>query len=240
MNKHSSVFMLMLRGMLFPVLGVLALMAVVQTALFQFTLSRAEIYCLEELFYQSRISVICGIAFLLVTVWMGHLYRDAGGRQSLTLRRLSVSERSVFFWQAICNIGCYLIFWAVQVGILLFLSRLFCWSADAEAFTNQSVLLAFYRNSFLHAMLPLADIIFYVRNILLILTLGLSLAFNALSSRHEQWAPETFAVIAATFLLFPQPSNNEYHAVLFFPLLAGVLIATLWRTIPKGAAIYEK
>lgn len=98
MNKHSSVFMLMLRGMLFPVLGVLALMAAVQTVLFQFTLSRAETYCLEELFYQSRISVICGIAFLLVTVWMGHLYRDSGGRQSLTVitcpARLSMSIHS--------------------------------------------------------------------------------------------------------------------------------------------------
>ena len=205
MKKHLSVLMLISRSTIYQILGILLIMVVVEGTLFYFALNRmmtSEVVGLELAFQQSRIPWVCALGFLLVTALLCLTGCEFGGKQGYTLRRLSVSERSVFLWQAFYNTCCFFLFWAVQLFIILALCRLYIERIDSAVVNNQTVFLAFYRNDFLHSLLPLAEISRYVRNIFLILGLGIASAYFPIRQRRGGIGAGIIVLSAVTLLFF--------------------------------------
>lgn len=176
MKKHISVFMLMVRYSFYRVLGLLAVMATVEAGLFWMTLKRGfsqEGYGLEYVIDKSHIAFVFFIAFVIMDIF---LISFAGYEKMethrYTLMRLSVTRKEVYYLQSIYNMLCYLLFWAMQILIVILLGYLYVKNAPAEYVTGQTIFFAFYRNSFLHSLLPFEDFPYWIRNILLCFALG--------------------------------------------------------------------
>ncbi len=228
MKKHLSILMLMSRSTIYKLLGMLLIMAAVEGTLFYFTLGKmmaTEIVGLELVLQQSRISWICALSFLLVTVLLCLTGCEFGGRQGYTLRRLSVSQRSVFLWQAFYNICCFFLFWAVQLFIVLALCRLYMERIDPPAISNQTVFLAFYRNDFLHSLLPLADISRYVRNLFLVLGLGIASAYFPIRQRRGGTGVGIIVLSAVTLFFFSHSMGSLGNDILV--IVFSIVTATM-------------
>ena len=174
MKKHSSVFMLVIRSTIYRVLGLLVIMAVAEAGLFWLRLQQGAIdgnFSLEAVISESRLSWACAAFFLFVNMilsWGSYTISN-----TYTATRLSVSSKMVYFWQCVYNTLCYLLFWMVQILIGIGLCRVYEALAPAEFVSNQTVFLAFYRSKFLHSFLPFEDTWVWIRNILLIVALGI-------------------------------------------------------------------
>ena len=203
MKKHSSVFMLMARSTIYRVLGLLILMAVAEAGLFWLRLQQGAIdgnFSLEAIISESRLSWACAAFFLFVNVilsWGSYTISD-----TYTAARLSVSGKAVYLWQCIYNSLCYLLFWMVQILIGIGLCRVYEAMAPAEFVSNQTVFLAFYRSNFLHSFLPFEDTWVWVRNILLVVALGI--CSSRIPGKNRKIGIGSCFLIAATGVFFVQ------------------------------------
>lgn len=217
MRQHISVFMLYIRSSLYKVLLLLAGMAAAETVVFVWTLKGLlqEIAALREsgiedfagmgitlspesVLENSYITYIFAAVTLLIMVVLCLIGCERGNKQGYTLRRLSISESSVVLWQSLCNTCCYFLLWVVQIAVAWGLCRLYV--SMVEAVSNQTVFLAFYRSDFLHNLLPLDETSLWVRNILLVLTYGITTACFSFRQRRGKFAAEIIALFWATIV----------------------------------------
>ena len=231
MKKHSSVFMLMTRNVLYQVLFLMAAMACVQGAAFWVTLRRIPSAAqsglwngnsLEAVVVQSRVHWIFIGFFLLVTLVLSVNGCHRGSKMGYTLRRLSVSEETVFLWQTACNACCYLLLWAAEVMVMLALCKLFTATADPSVVSGQTIFLAFYRNEFLHSLLPLEDILRWVRNGTGVLCLALSAACFPFRQRRGSRGGEILFLAALTAAYFADGLDNHGFDVIAIVLMGAV------------------
>lgn len=239
MKKHLSVLMLMSRSTIYKILGILVIMTAVEGTLFYLTLrnmTAAEVVGLELVFQQSRILWVCALGYLLVTALLCLTGCEFSGKQGYTLHRLSVSQRSVFLWQAFYNICCFFLFWAVQLFIVLALCRLYMEKIDPPAISNQTVFLAFYRNDFLHSLLPLADMSRYVRNIFLILGLGIASAYFPIRQRRGGTGVGIIVLSAVTLLFFSHSMGSLGNDILVIVFSIVTATMALYGALKEEAA----
>lgn len=180
MKKHLSVFMLMIRYSFYKVLGLLAAMAVLETGVFWFAFRKGgsqDGFGLEYVIEKSHIGVVFLIVFVILDVilisFAGYEKQET---HRYTLMRLSVTRKELYYLQSIYNILCYILFWMVQVLVVIFFCFLYVQNAPAEWVTEQTIFLAFYRSQFLHSLLPFEDFPYWIQNILMCITLGLTSA----------------------------------------------------------------
>lgn len=258
MREHLSVLMLMARSTIYKVLGIFFLMAAAEGGLFYLALNRAvateapgagslemegpqmNITGMEQVFQQSRIIWIFALTFLLITALLCLTGTEFGGKQGYTLRRLSIPERTIFLWQAFYNTCCFFLLWAVQLFIVLALCKLYAEKMDPVAVTQQTVFLAFYRNSFLHSLLPLAEISRYARNVLLVLGLGISSAYFPFRQRRGETGVQVI-ILTAIALIFFSRSMGSLGGDIFVIVLSLWVTASCWvSTSPLNAAFREE
>ena len=220
MKKHSSVFMLMARSTIYRVLGLLILMAVAEAGLFWLRLQQGAIdgnFSLEAIISESRLSWACAAFFLFVNVilsWGSYTISD-----TYTAARLSVSGKAVYLWQCVYNTLCYLLFWMVQILIGIGLCRVYEAMAPAEFVSNQTVFLAFYRSKFLHSFLPFEDTWVWVRNILLVVALGV--CSSRIPGKNRKIGIGSCILLAAVGVFFVQEIGDMTSVA--FLILAAVL-----------------
>lgn len=232
MKKHSSVFMLMARSTIYRVMGLLILMAVAEAGLFWLRLQQGAIdgnFSLEAIISESRLSWACAAFFLFVNVilsWGSYTISD-----TYTAARLSVSGKAVYLWQCIYNTLCYLLFWMVQILIGIGLCRLYEAMAPAEFVSNQTVFLAFYRSNFLHSFLPFEDTWVWVRNILLVVALGI--CSSRIPSKNRKIGIGSCFLIAATGVFFVQ-GIGEAVALIIAAIVCAVpaVVKALSKEVP--------
>ena len=232
MKKHSSVFMLMARSTIYRVLGLLIVMAVAEAGLFWLRLQQGAIdgnFSLEAIISESRLSWACAAFFLFVNVilsWGSYTISDA-----YTAARLSVSGKAVYLWQCIYNSLCYLLFWMVQILIGIGLCRVYEAMAPAEFVSNQTVFLAFYRSNFLHSFLPFEDTWVWVRNILLVVALGI--CSSRIPGKNRKIGIGSCFLIAATGVFFVQ-GIGEAVALIIAAIVCAVpaVVKALSKEVP--------
>ena len=222
MKKHSSVFMLMARSTIYRVLGLLIVMAVAEAGLFWLRLQQGAIdgnFSLEAVISESRLALACAAIFLFVNAvlsWGSYTVSD-----TYTAARLSVSGKAVYLWQCVYNTLCYLLFWMAQILIAIGLCRVYEVVAPAEFVSNQTVFLAFYRSKFLHSFLPFEDTWVWIRNILLVVALGV--CSSRQPGRNKKVGVGACILIAASGVFFVQEIGDA-TSVLFL-VIAAVLCA---------------
>jgi hypothetical protein len=200
MRKHLSVFMLCIRSTIYKLMLIMLAMAAVEFA--GFKLSGMD---RDWSFGLGKSSGLFGITFAaacLALVVICVLPSQKNSRYGYTLRRLLISERSVFLWHSLSNICSFLILWGTQMALVFALSRLYAGSA-AYAEGPQGILVNFYRRDFLHSLFPLDEIPLWIRNFMYAVSLGFSCAYAQLALRHGKKpvaAIMALIYIAVTFI----------------------------------------
>lgn len=238
MRKHLSVFMLYTRSSLYRILILFLLMATAEIALFYLSAERiisSNIIGLERMFDKSYIGLVMGAVFVLMSIQLCLMGCEFGSKQSYTLRRLSVGEESVFVWQALFNAFAYFMLWALQL-VLVWAMCIYGTEKMGPLASNQNIFLAFYRNDFLHSLLPLAETSRLIRNILLIIALGLSSALFSYHNRRKKFGISIIFMILIGGLPFAGSVGNiETDAVQGLASVC-VIIWSIYRVFIKESA----
>lgn len=235
MKKYGSVIMLFARSTIYRQLILLAAMAAAEATMFWVAMQ--TLASLEATFAQSRISWACAVFFLLFTAVLARSGCDRGAKTGYTLRRLRIGHKSVFFCQSAYNAVCYFIFWAVQTAIVFALFRYYTAVADASYVGSQSLLLAFYRDDFLHSLLPLEETSRYVRNGILAVCLGIATAYYPMCQRAGKTAFEPIALVCLTLPFFPG-GMGSFGGDMLLSVVALSLVAVVLRHVFEQEARY--
>ncbi len=205
MNRHfdrslSSVFALCIRASFGKILAVLALSGLVQTVLFWIAMDPSN---LSASFQNAYVDLVFRLTFLL-TLFLLIRWQTAS-TSGYTLRRLAVSEWTFTLLNALYNALVLLIFWAVQTGIALVLCKLFLMNTADHLVNPQTVFLAFYRDNYLHSLLPLAEISRWARNIAYTLSIGICAAAGPCMMRRGQGIILSLCPAVLYFLVCVRP-----------------------------------
>ena len=241
MKRHLSVFGFFARSSFFKVLLILLAMCAVEITFFHFGLQDAlEAYevvgsgmpSLERMFMRAATNVYFRVALTLITIAICLPGCEFKSKTSYTMRRLSISERATFFHQAAYNALVYLMMLAVQLVIVFGLSQYYLSVVPEECISNQTMFLAFYRNDFLHSLLPLEDIGLWIRNGLLVITFGLATAEYPYRQRRHKFSSTALALVVYTIVWFDQNVGQLGH-VITTAIIALMLIGTTIYTLAK-------
>ena len=262
MKKHLSVFMLISRSTIYKVIALFVAMAALEGALFYISLDKAltrpiaensvglqglqgvqnlqaqQPVGLESLFTKSLIPWVFAVAFLLLTVLLCLTGCEFGSKQGYTLGRLSISGRSIFMWQALYNTICFFLLWAVQLAVALALCKLYIAKIPTEAVSGQTVLLAFYRNSFLHSLLPLDETSRYICNVFLIIGLGTSSAGFPFKQRRGKFGVNVALLVSTCLVFFTRSMGGFGNDILMILIAITVAAESIYRAC-KGETYSE-
>ncbi len=196
MRRYLSILMLMARKTIYKILLISAGLAAAQGLIFFKLLSSSApsanggnvMQRLDILISDHKsIIIVFGIAFVLITGALVFTACDFGSKQSYTYERLSVSKKGVFLLQSMYNLACYLILWGIQLIILILMCVIYVKRQDPAAINSQTLFLAFFRNRFMHNIMPLGDFPVFLRNIVLASGLGFSSALFSYKQRLGQF-----------------------------------------------------
>lgn len=209
MKQHSSVFHLMLRASFLPLLISAASLPVFEFPTFLLSFHRAGDWHLDWLMDSSRLQ----LNFVLVMVLASRLLSVTGSQQNgshcgYTLRRLSISEKAVFCWQAAAVFLSYLVLYAVQALTLLLCAGVFLRTAPPEllAYSSPSLYQAAGASSFFRAVIPGTDGVLWLCTLSLLLALSASTAFTPCMLRRGRKFP---MYLPAVLLLYFHLSLND-------------------------------
>lgn len=224
-NKHLSVLMLYIRSSIMPLFCTAVLVASVQTGLFLWELQSGAV-TLETVIHPDYFkgAFIGGCLFLVA-----FLYRMNGG--SYTLRRLRVTERTVFLWHALSCFLCFLILWMTEVVFLTVLCRYFLTQEVASGLSNQALFLAFYRNPFLHSVFPLESVSRWIYLFFAFAALAFVTAGAVVRKRYgrniRNNAPLSMTVVVMLFY-FVRPLGSLTSDVMLCLFYLAVILYSLW------------
>lgn len=242
MKKHLSVFMLTARSSVYGLLGVLAAMALVQGVLFYVAyldsstaVGGLALINFELLISKSGAQWSFAACFLPALALLCRSGCNFGSKSSYTLRRLSVSEKSVFFYQAFYNCVCLTILWAAQLGVMLLLFEIYSFLAAEGSISGQSAFLAFYRSSFLHSLLPLEEGSRWIRNIFAVIALGLCAALFPYKQRRGKKGWEIIVTAAVCLLSFSAQTGDLGSDVLIIIVCVGFAIKAVISALQEEA-----
>lgn len=236
MRQHLSLLMLAAGSTIYKILLLLALMAAGQSLLFyqatQKGLAAETPLPLEEIVTSSHMIWLAGGAFLILMVLLTLTGTEfKGSKLRYTLGRLAVDERVAVLWWTLYNAICIFVFLVVELLLVYVLGRFYLAKMDGAFINQQSLWLAFYRNKFMHGLLPLADKSLYARNIVFTLSLGLTAACFSFRQRRDKWGIAVVIMTALVLVTFPQRMGafDSHLAMSFIALtVAAVAYAGIW------------
>ena len=229
MKKHKSVFQLMIRCNFYRVLGLLAVMMVLQTGLFWLAFNRgfdAGVYGLEYVLEKSHIELVFIGVFIAMDMFLraGTGY-EAEGKHNYTMMRLSVTRKEVYYWHFVSNVLYYLLFFMVQLLAVVMFGMIYLRVAPAEYITGQTLFLAFYRNNFCHSLLPLGDFPYLIRNIVIVIAAAMWSAYYP-KEREKEKKKNWFNLFVFLPVLFIGEFGDYFYCSL---LVIFGTVGILWK-----------
>lgn len=178
-----SLWALCARGSFYKILLVLAGMALAEFACFEIVCRKmtgnAALLSPEKMIDECLLQPIFLCAFGLVyfiLLWTESEHR--GTRSGYTLLRLRVTQRQQFAVRTVYNMFCLTLVFSVQAALAAALCARYAELLPEELVSPQLLFLAFYRNRFLHSLLPMAEIGKWVKNLLLLTAFGMEAALG--------------------------------------------------------------
>lgn len=211
MKRYVSVFEMITRSSIYKVLLILVGMVVAEFVCFYITMMSPNGLNIEEYIDQSQYSLIFKIAYVLVTLAIVFPGMNIGSIQSYTLERLRIKEKRIFWLQALYNTLAYILFWGVQLVVILVSAFVFQKNLpQAATWSNQTLFLAFYRSNFMHSILPLEDGPgWWVLGFVIVGTAFVVAEFTK-QQRCGKFAFELPIMVVAVLLSFPRQLGYEF------------------------------
>ena len=190
MKKNLSVLMLAARTSIYHIAAIMAVMAAAESALLYYNLEKicsgSVIYSISEMFASAKVPLIFGTAFLFVCFILAATGCEfLGSRVRYTIQRLSVKEPVTVHLWAVYNAAVLFVLWALQIAIAFGFSKLYMQYMSPEYTSGMSIFIAFADDGFLHSLLPVFETTRYVRNVVLILALGETIAVFSYKMRRD-------------------------------------------------------
>lgn len=211
MKKYISVTGLFARSTIWRVIMILIISAVLQLLVWglefnssvrAYTEADIAMPTPEKLAERTSADAIFRVTLTVLTVVLCLPGASRRSHTEYTLGRLSVSERKIFFCQAAYNAAVYVMLFAVQAAVLFLTVFIYRSYAPAECVAPNVAYLAFYRNKFMHSILPLEDVRLWVRNIALVLILALTAAEFPYMRRRGRISATVLAVLGCVWVFF--------------------------------------
>ena len=238
MKKYLSVFMLIARCSIYKVFGLLILMAGCEFLAFSCKLSagKGDLYVLEDVFsggFCDLIFFICAAVLLFLLSRMGTF---KGVKTMYTLSRLSVSKKCVFWIESLYDTLCFIILWLFQVVLAVGLCYYYIHAAGSESATEQTIFLAFFRNVFLHSLLPFDEPFSLICNLLLALVIGITIAQIPWSERSNKMSFFTLYIIFVVHNIFLREAGDLWQPAIICIAAVIVIANAIYFTFKKEAA----
>ena len=210
MKRHLSVFMLAARSSLYKIAAVMLIMTALESGVLYYHFlkirSGEEFYNVAGIggiFERYHLPLVFGITFLVIYLSLALTGCEfSGSKLRYTIRRLAVREEFLTAWWAVYNMMCLTVLWALQTAIALVFAYFYTRYAPDGYANPQTIFLSFYMDDFLHSLLPLAETSRYIRNIALIIALGVSASVFSFKLRRDGKDYATIALAAITVVFF--------------------------------------
>ncbi len=211
MKKYVSVFMLLVRSSIYGILGILIGIGIGQAALF-------ALDGLEALNLTWALSKSPSFSMIVITLGLfcgilnGSLC-DRGGKMNNTLQRLAISEKMVFWMQALSNALMLILYFLFQG--LLFILFSFWYNPQISLL---EILVTAYDTPLFHVFFPLDNWLLVVTDGFVIAGLAICCAAYPMRQRHNKHSFTTFLMIlVAFFFLFLE--NEGPHLEAGYPIV---------------------
>lgn len=228
MKKHLSVFSLTARESIYRIIFVCLLSGTVQTVAFILMAEKLaeikEIPTISDVFTLSYVRFIFFAFLLVIYILLSKTGMQFNSKTGYTLRRLKVTEKSVFIWQSIYNFIILLITLLFEVVLCYSLAKAATQILPEKFIEGQSLYMAFYENEFLQNLFAGRDIARIIRNIIALISLAVNFAaFSYLFRRGKKWFGAVI-VTAVSFILFVNNQDISYlrqdvALILFFAIM---------------------
>lgn len=120
-----------------------------------------------------------------------------------TLLRIPLSQKQFFFLKTVWNFFCLALLFALQIWLLFAMTEVFVRKTGAESASLWQLFLAASCSEFFHCLLPMADILKWVRNFLLLMAFGTEASFGIRQKNYVLFA----LLLSITTLCFTSPIN---------------------------------
>lgn len=221
-NKHLSVLMLYVRGMIAPLIGIMALLAGAQTGLFLWARQNGA-ESLEVMTQSAQWRLVFLVGIVMLTVLLSRTY---GG--DYIIRRLRISERAAFLWHSLACFCCFALLWMTEVIVSTVLCQYFVSLSAENVLSGQALFLAFYRSDFLHSILPLEEVSRWVYLLTTFIAMAFAMANAIVRMRYGHKAMPLLLILISFLWLFQRPIGS-YASDVFLTLFNFCIIAyTVW------------
>ncbi len=177
--------------------------------------------------------MIGGIAFLLLCTALCMAGYASSSKTGYTLARLGITERETFFVQSVANTLFFAMFLCVEALLSAALCSYYAMQmpyvvGGLPVVSGQSILLAFYRSDFLHALLPMSDGLGWSCSVLLLLSLGITTAGFPFLQRRGVFSSDIITTALVTLAYFGLKDASIGPFLVYFD---GVIV--IWHIIYK-------
>lgn len=172
-----AVWALLSRSSFYKILAVLCLMALAESLSFYRILGGdGRPGSLEELVNAGLTSMFFMAALGMILLILVRTVRQTEEKGRYTLMRLKISQGRRFFIRTTYCALCLTVLFSVQIMLIFCAAEQYKAAGGTGGVSEQFLFLAFYRNEFLHGILPMAETGKWVRNLLLILAFSMEVA----------------------------------------------------------------
>lgn len=181
-KRVISVFALLARSSFYKILGILTLMIIGETVLFRRELLKCNNVAIglvtapEALIENALVhGFFLGALGLIVVVlvWTEVRMSEKAG---YTMMRLHLTRRQLFAIKTVYNVCCFVLLFVVQIWLVLGMLWQYRIFVEVDYEMPQLLFLTFYRNRFLHCLLPMQELGKWIRNVLMITALSMGAA----------------------------------------------------------------
>lgn len=237
MRKHIAVAGMYVRMNILRVVAILLAAVTAEVLLFCRAASLPNTG-LEDIIDRSGVLWAMAAAFVLLTVQLCAAGGDRGGRQNYTLQRLALQERTVTFWQMAVNALFYLLFWTAQGLVLIILCAAV--RDPGDILSGQALFLACWRSPLLHGLIPMGEVMAWIRNAVFCAVLGIVIAKFSWCRRRGKFGVGVLFAAAACLLSFPREVGKTVEDTLVALFLLTVAAAAVTGIVTEEGEDDEK
>lgn len=191
-----------------------------------------NIQSFEWVLDEEGIALVGKLSFVLLLGAVVLPCASVRNRNAYTLRRLRIGENQVTAIWALIFSGYFLISWAVQLGVVLWMASCY---ARVAGMGVMDLFVAAYRSTYFHTLLPLAEIWGYVRNGVICLSWG---AMGSLIARYVRHGGKSFLAVGMVVLtgwLLPTDMATAGNDIMLSVLLLAMVGLQIYLMVGGGA-----
>ncbi|MBQ9765600.1 MAG: hypothetical protein IJW18_05345 [Lachnospiraceae bacterium] len=177
--KDISALALLIKSSLYKILALIVEMTIIEFFIFYYIIDKGQNFAESELMITKAYIPYTFLAMLAIA-FMVLCFSEKGldKKSGYTIQRMRISKKRFFVIKTIYNVFCIVLLFVVQTLVAIVLIRNHNVELIKGEHEYQQLFLAFYRNDFLHSLFPMAEVLRWIRNVLLVLALGMQAAVS--------------------------------------------------------------